>query len=105
MSAAQLAARGPRGDIWARVDLRGFSFSPRVACFDWKLLHGIDADDVVRRGVPVNAMGGRGSAALRALAGARPRLHCTACAGAHQQVVMQNPRRRAVATPARSRAR
>lgn len=75
MSTAQLAARGPRGDIWARVDLRGFAFSPRLACFDWKLLHGIDADDVVRRGAPVNAMGSRGSAALRALAAHRSLLH------------------------------
>jgi hypothetical protein len=37
----------PSGDIWAHVDLRGFVFTPRIAGFDWKLVHSVDVDDVV----------------------------------------------------------
>lgn len=36
------------GDIWTKVDLSGFSFTPRVLPFDWRLLHGVDADELVR---------------------------------------------------------
>jgi len=37
-----------RADIWTHVDLRGFRFTPRITSFDWRLLHGLDPDQVVR---------------------------------------------------------
>lgn len=34
-------------DIYAAVDLTHFRFTTRVNPFDWRLLHGIDVDEVV----------------------------------------------------------
>lgn len=47
VGAAGTCGRGSR-DIWSSVDLRGFAFTSRIAGFEWKLLHGVDAEDVVR---------------------------------------------------------
>jgi hypothetical protein len=34
-------------DIYRAVDVSNFQFKARTATFDWKLLHGVDADHVV----------------------------------------------------------
>lgn len=36
-------------DLWSRVATKNFAFRPRNQRFDWKLLHGIDIDEVVRQ--------------------------------------------------------
>eukprot|EP00775_Hariotina_reticulata_P009000 gene9000-9173_t len=35
-------------DIYGAIDVSNFQFKARTATFDWKLLHGVDADHVVR---------------------------------------------------------
>lgn len=34
--------------IYSALDLSGFAFTTRRSPFDWRLLHGVDADEVVR---------------------------------------------------------
>eukprot|EP00882_Tetradesmus_deserticola_P033382 GHRQ01038133.1.p1 GENE.GHRQ01038133.1~~GHRQ01038133.1.p1 ORF type:complete len:113 (+),score=34.82 GHRQ01038133.1:214-552(+) len=41
-SGAQMA------DIYSSTCISNFQFSSRVAPFDWRLLHGVDVDEVVR---------------------------------------------------------
>lgn len=36
--------------IYSLLDLSGFAFAPRHSNFDWKRVHGVDVDDVVRHG-------------------------------------------------------
>jgi hypothetical protein len=36
-------------DLWSHVATKNFSFRPRNQRYDWKLLHGIDIDEVVRQ--------------------------------------------------------
>lgn len=48
---AEVKQHQPGNDIYSAVDLKQFRFTNRINPFDWKFLHGIDADEVVRTDV------------------------------------------------------
>lgn len=36
-------------DIYSSIQVQNFRFTPRTSPFDWRLLHGVDVDDVVSK--------------------------------------------------------
>ena len=39
---------GEHPEVWEHLDLSSFRFCPRSQAFNWRLLHGLDIDAVVR---------------------------------------------------------